>query len=99
MDSTTIASIITEGGLTRCISATTTMTPGVPRLRISGVTDRAADEIKALLLAAMKKRGLRLPRRAIIVDLVFDVPFEATSELGFAAIVSIAETICPSCNF
>lgn len=99
MDSMTIASVITEGGLTRCISATTTMMPGVPRLRISGVTDRAASEIEALLLTAMKKRGVRLPRRAITVDLIFDVPFEATSELGFAAIVSIAETICPSCNF
>lgn len=98
MSNTMIASVITESGLTRCISATTTMTPGVPRLRISGVTDRAADEIKALLLAALKKRGVRLPRRAITVDLVFDVPFEATSELGFAAVVSIVETICPSCG-
>ena len=89
MDSTTIASVITEGRLTRCISATTTMETGTPCLRISGVTDRAASEIATLVLAALKKRGARLPRRAIIVDLIFDVPFEATSELGLAAYVSL----------
>ena len=89
MDNTTIASVITEGGLTRCISATTTMVTGTPCLRISGVTDRAASEIATLVLAALKKRGARLPRRAITVDLIFDVPFEATSELGLAAYVSL----------
>jgi len=89
MSNTTIASVITEGGLTRCISATTTMATGAPSLRISGVTDRASSEIEALVLAVLKKRGARLPRRAITVDLAFDVPFEATSELGFAAYVSL----------
>ena len=99
MDNVTIATVITEDGISRCISATTSLARGVPDLRITGVTDRAASEIKALVLAVLKKRGVRLPQRTITVDLTFDVPFEATSELGFAAIVSIAWSICLSCNF
>lgn len=96
MENVTIASVITEDGLSRCISATATSAPGTPNLEISGVTDRAAREIKALTVAALQARGIRLPRCAITVNLVFDVPFEATSELCLAAFASITETICPS---
>lgn len=96
MENVTITSVITENGLPRCISATASSAPGKPDLRITGVTDRAAREIKALLLASMRIRGIRLPRRAITVELVFDVPFEATSELALAAYISIVETICPT---
>ncbi|WP_172135271.1 hypothetical protein [Adlercreutzia sp. ZJ473] len=96
VDNVTIASVIAEGGLTRCISATATMAPGAPGLRITGVTDLAACDIRALVLAAMGKRGIRLPERAVAVELAFDVPFEHASELGFAVFVSVAETICPS---
>lgn len=94
MEYVTIASVITENGLSRSISATASSAPGKPDLQITGVTDRAAREIKALLLASMRIRGIKLPRRTITVKLVFDVPFEATSELVLAAYISIAETIC-----
>lgn len=93
MENVTIASVITEDGLSRRISATATSVPGKPDLRITGVTDRASREIKALTVAALQARGIRLPRCAITVDLVFDVPFEATSELCLAAFTSITETI------
>lgn len=96
MDSATFASVIAEMGLTRCISATVTMASGTPGLAIGGVTDLAAREIKAVVLAALAKRGIRLPSCKIMVDLVFDVPFETTSELAFATYVSLAETICRS---
>ena len=59
MDNVTIATVITEDGISRCISATTSLARGVPDLRITGVTDRAASEIKALVLAVLKKRGVR----------------------------------------
>lgn len=90
MENVTIATVITKGGLSRCISATTSSAPGKTDLRITGVTDRAASEIRALVLAAMKMRDIRLPKRAITADLVFDVPFEATSELSLAVYVSLA---------
>lgn len=96
MENVTIASVITENGLSRCISAAATTAPGKPDLRITGVTDRAAREIKALLIAAMLARDIQLPNRTITVELIFDVPFEATSELCLAAYMSIAETICLS---
>lgn len=96
MENVTIASAITENGLSRCISATATSAPGKPDLRITGVTDRAAREIRALVLAAMQARGIQLAERINRVELVFDVPFEATSELCLAAYISIAETFCPS---
>lgn len=96
MENGTIASVITENGLPRCISATATSTSGKPDLRITGVTDRAAREIKALLIAAMQSRGIKLPKRTITIELILDVPFEATSELCLAAYISIAETICIS---
>lgn len=90
MENATIASVITENGLSRCISATATSAPGKPGLRISGVTERAAAEIKALVIAAMQTYGLQLPKRTITVGLVFDVPFEATSELALVAFMSLA---------
>ena len=96
MENVTIASVIAENGLSRCISATATSAPGKPDLRITGVTDRAAREIKALLIASMRKRGIKLPKRTITIELIFDVPFEATRELCLAAYTSIAETICLS---
>lgn len=96
MENVTIASVITENGLPRCISATASSAPGRPDLRITGVTDRAAREIKALLIAAMQMRGIKLPKRTITIVLIFDVPFEATSELCLAAYMSIAETFCLS---
>lgn len=94
MDNVIIASVITENGLSRCISATATSAPGKVDLRITGVTDRAAREIRALLIAAMQMRGIKLPKRTITIELIFDVPFEATSELCLAAYISIAGTIC-----
>ncbi len=96
MENVTIASIIIENGLSRCISAAATSAPGKPDLRITGVTDRAAREIKALLIAAMQMRGIKLPKRTISIELIFDVPFESTSELCLAACMSIAETFCHS---
>lgn len=95
MENVIIASVITENGLSRCISATATSAPGKANLEINGVTDRAACKIKALTMAALQTRGIRLPRCEITVDLVFDVPFEATSELCLAAFISLAEAICP----
>ncbi len=68
---------------------TASLARGVPDLRITGVTARAASEIRALVLAAMKTRGIRLPKRAVTVDLVFDVPFEAISELSLAVYASL----------
>ena len=97
MGSATFASVMTEKGLTRCISATVTMASGTPGLAIGGVTDLAAREIKAVVLAALAKRGIRLPSCMITVFLVFDVPFESSSELAFATYVSLDETICHSC--
>lgn len=94
MENVTVTSVITENRLPRCISATATSAPGKPDLRITGVTDRAAREIRALVLAAMQARGIQLPERINRVELVFDVPFEATSELALAAFISITETIC-----
>lgn len=96
MDGTTFASVITDKGLTRCISATVTMTPGAPGLVIGGVTELAAREIKAAALAAITKHGIRLPSCSTAVDLVFDVPFETTCELTFTTYVALAETICRS---
>lgn len=94
MDNATIAAVITEEGISRCISATSSSAPDTSDLRITGATERAASEIRALVIAAMQARGIHLPERAITVDLVFDVPFEAASELALAAFMSIAETIC-----
>lgn len=96
MDGATFASVIIDKGITRCISATATMTPGAPGLVIGGVTELAAREIQVVVFAALGKRGIRLPSCGITVDLVFDVPFEATSELAFATYVSLTETICLS---
>lgn len=96
MGHVTIATVITEYGTSRCISATPSSEPDTSDLRVTGVTERAASEIRALVIAAMLARGIKLPDRAITVDLVFDVPFEATSELCLAAYLSIAETICRS---
>ncbi len=93
MNNATIATVITEEGISRCISATPAFGPGTSDLCITGVTERAASEIRALVIAAMQARGIHLPERAITVDLVFDVPFEATSELALATYISIAETI------
>ena len=93
MSHVTIATVITENGISRCISATPSSEPGTSDLRITGVTERAASEISALVIAAMLARCIQLPDRAITVDLVFDVPFEETSELALAAYISIVETI------
>lgn len=96
MNNATIATVITEEGISRCISATPSSVPGTSHIRITGVTEMAANEIRALVMTAIQARGIHLPERAITVDLVFDVPFEATSELALAAYISIAETICPT---
>ena len=96
MSHVAIATVITENGISRCISATPSSEPDTSDLRITGVTERAASEISALVIAAMLARCIQLPDRAITVDLVFDVPFEETSELALAAYISIVETICPT---
>lgn len=98
MEAIAFANVITECGTTRCVSATATVQQGEPGLCVTGVTDRAAREIDGLVLAAMRKRGLGLPGRAVTVDLAFDVPFEATSELAFATFMALTETICLSGN-
>lgn len=90
MEAIAFASVIAEVDTTRCVSATATVHHGAPGLCVTGVTDRAAREIGGLVLAAMRKRGLNLPGRAIIVDLTFDVPFESTSELTFATFCALA---------
>ena len=96
MSPTSITSITAEGGLARCITATADVAPGNPGISIRGVTDAAACDIRFLVIAAAKRHGIRLPRKAVMIELVFDVPFECTSELAFAALLSIAGTNCPS---
>ncbi len=96
MKNITIASVIAENGLSRCISATASSSRGRPDLQVTGVTDRAAREIRALFIAAIQSRGIKLPKRIITIELIFDAPFEATCELCLAAYISIAETICLS---
>ena len=98
MNPSSITNVITEGGIARCITATAAATPGNPGISIRGVTDAADSDIHLLVMAAATRRDIRLPRKAITVELVFDVPFEQTSELAFAALLSIAETICSSGN-
>lgn len=90
MSNVTIATVITENGISRCISATPSSEPGTSDLRVTDVTERAASEIRALVIAAMLARGIQLPDRAITVDLVFDVPFEATSELALVVFMLLA---------
>ena len=90
MEAITFANVITDCGTTHCVSATATVQQGAPGFCVTGVTDRAAQEVGGLVLAAMRKRGLNLPGRAITVDLTFDVPFEATSELAFATFCALA---------
>ncbi len=85
-----------EGGLARCVTATATISPGSPGISIRGVTSSATREIRMLVVAAARRRGIRLPRKAVIIELGFDVPFESTSELALAALLAIAGTICPS---
>lgn len=99
MSPSSITSALTEDGLARCITAATTVAPGHPSISILGVTDVAARDIRLLVTAAARRHGLHLPREAITIELVFDVPFERTSELAFAALLSIAGTICPSEHF
>ncbi len=89
MKHSAITSVITEGGLTRYITATATIAPGNFDVSVRGVTELAAHEIRSLIMAAAKRYGLRLPRKAVTVELAFDVPFERTSELGFAAFMSL----------
>lgn len=96
MNPSSITSVITEGGLVRCITATATVASGNPGISIRGVTASASREIRMLVMTAAIKRGLHLPRKAITVELAFDVPFESASELAFTALLSIAETICPT---
>ena len=93
---TSFASVITEGGSTRCVTATATIAPGSPGISIRGVTSSAAREIRMLVVAAARRRGIRLPRKTVTIELDFDVPFESTSELALAALLSIAGTFCPS---
>ncbi len=89
MKHSAITSVITEGGLTRYITATATIAPGNFDVSVRGVTELAAREIRSLIMAAAKRGGFRLPRKAVTVELAFDVPFERTSELGFAAFMSL----------
>lgn len=99
MNPSCITSVITEGGISRCVTATATAAPGNPGISIRGVTDAAACDIRFLVMAAAARRDIRLPRKAITVELAFDVPFERTSELAFTALLSITGTICPSISF
>ena len=92
MSPTSITSVIMEGGLARCVTATATIAPGSPGISIRGVTASATREIRMLVVAAARRRGISLPRKAVIID--FDVPFESTSELALAALLAIAGTIC-----
>ena len=87
-----ITSVIIEGGISRCITATATVVPGHPSISISGVTDAAARDIRFLILAAAARRDIRLPQKAITIELVFDVPFERTSELAFVALAILQRT-------
>lgn len=87
------ASVITEGGSTHCITATATIALGSPSISIRGVTSSATREIRMLVVAVARRRGISLPRKAVTVELDFDVPFESTSELALAALLSIAGTI------
>ncbi len=96
MNSSSITSVITEDGLARCITATATVAPGHPGISILGVTSATAHEIRMLVMAAVKRYGLHLPREAVAIKLVFDVPFERTSELAFTALLAVAGAICPS---
>lgn len=94
MSPTSITSVIMEGGLARCVTATATIAPGSPGISIRGVTASATREIRMLVVAAARRRGISLPRKAVIIELDFDVPFESTSELALAALLAIAGTIC-----
>lgn len=96
MESLIMASVIAEGDTVHCISACATAKSGEPSIAVSGVTDAADQKIRDLILAVAKRHRIRLPKRAIAVDLVFDVPFESVSELAFATILAITETFCPS---
>ena len=96
MNPSSITNVIAEGGIARCITATATVVSGYSGISILGVTDAAARDIRFLVRVVAKKRGLRLPQEAITIKLVFDVPFERTSELAFTALLAIAGTICPS---
>ena len=91
-----ITCVITEGGIARCVTATATIAPGNPSIFRRGVTDAAASGIRLLVMAAARRSGLLLPREAVTIELVFDVPFERTSELAFTALLAVAGTICPS---
>jgi len=86
--------VIAEGGIARCITATATVVSGCSGISILGVADADASDIRFLVMVVAKKRGPRLPREAITIKLVFDVPFERTSELAFTALLAIAGTIC-----
>lgn len=99
MECTCISSVITDSGIARCITATATIASGKPDISIRGVTDVAARDIRRLVMAVAARRNIRLPRKAITVELAFDVPFERTSELAFATLLSITGTICPSISF
>lgn len=96
MNTSSITSIVTKGGPARCITATATVASGNPGISIRGVTASASREIRMLVMTAAIKHGLRLPRKAITVELAFDVPFESASELAFTALLSIAETFFPT---
>lgn len=96
MDNLIHATVISEGATTRCISACASSTPGAKGIAVSGLTDSAAQELCELACIALKSRGFKLPDRRIEIELQFDVPFEAMSELAFASCITLAETICPS---
>lgn len=87
------ATVISEGATTRCISACASPAPGVRGLAVSGLTDSAAKELCELASITLKSRGFKLPDRRIEIELLFDVPFEAMSELAFAACITLAETM------
>ena len=73
----------------RCITACAHVMPGDSGLAVRGVTDSASDEIRKLVLDAVRRRSFNLPNGAITISLDFDVPFEKTSELAFATIAAL----------
>lgn len=89
MKSATITSVVSDDNPMRCITASVSATSGHSSLIVRGVTDTASEEIRKLLLDAIQRRGINLPKGAIAIELDFDIPFEKTTELTFTAITAL----------
>lgn len=89
MQTSTISSVISDENPMRCITASVCVMPGDTSLAVQCVTDSASEEIRKLVLDAAHRRSVDFPKGAITVELDFDVPFEKTSELAFAALAAL----------